>query len=308
LPSVSSPASAEEAAALLAEAGEAGTRVSIERAGGDLVLSTARLDRLLAHAWGDLTATAQAGLRLSELNAALAERGQTFALDPPGDPTLGACIAGNLSGPRRHRYGTARDLVLGATVVLADGTVASSGGTVVKNVAGYDLGKLLCGSRGTLGLIVRASLRLHPLPAVARTLVVELDGSEHARRLVRALGHSPLVPSAVDLLWPEALLVLFEGSERAVDEQLRAASALLGGGEGGDWEAVAVRQLSSRGRRLFAPGDLRPVLEGLPSAVVRPSAGVAYVPEPVEEALDEPVRRLNERVRHEFDPERILVA
>ena len=80
-----------------------------------------------------------------------------LALDPPGNPTVGACIAGNLSGPRRHRYGTARDLVLGVTVVLADGTIANSGGKVVKNVAGYDLGKLFCGSRGRFGLIARVA-------------------------------------------------------------------------------------------------------------------------------------------------------
>jgi len=116
-------------------------------------------ERLLEHAAGDLTATAEAGLRLSALQEAVARHGQMLALDPPGDPMLGAVVADNLSGPRRHRYGGPRDLLIGITVVLADGTIARAGGKVVKNVAGYDLGKLFCGSRGRFGLIARASLR-----------------------------------------------------------------------------------------------------------------------------------------------------
>src|SRR4029077_14665646 len=112
---------------------------------------------------------------LSSLRAALAPHGQRLSLDPPRDPTLGACLAAKRSGPLRHRFGAPRDLVLGVTLVLADGTVANAGGKVVKNVAGYDLGKLVCGSRGTLALIVRVSMRLHPLPAAARSVVVETD-------------------------------------------------------------------------------------------------------------------------------------
>ena len=143
---------------MIAGAAAAGQRVSIDREGGDVVLSLRRFDQVLEHEAGDLTCTVEAGLRLEDLNARLAEHGQMFSLDPPGNPTIGACIAGDLSGPRRHRYGTARDLLLGVTVVLGDGTIASSGGKVVKNVAGYDLGKLFCGSAGKLGFIARASL------------------------------------------------------------------------------------------------------------------------------------------------------
>ena len=134
-------------------------------------MSTRYLNRLLEHEAGDLTATVEAGMRLSALNERLAEHGQMLALDPPGDPTVGGAIAGDLFGPRAHRYGRARDLVLGVTVVLADGTVANAGGKVVKNVAGYDLAKLFCGSHGRLGLIARVSLRLHPRPEASRTLV-----------------------------------------------------------------------------------------------------------------------------------------
>ena len=155
---------------MLAAASREGGRL---RVGDDLRLDG--LARVLEHEAGDLTCTVEAGIRLSTLAAVLARAGQRLSLDPPGDPTIGACLAAALSGPRRHRFGTPRDLVLGVTLVLADGTVASSGGKVVKNVAGYDLGKLVCGSHGTLALIARVSLRLHPLPAAARTLTQTLE-------------------------------------------------------------------------------------------------------------------------------------
>src|SRR6266550_2362358 len=195
LSSVSEPATVAEAAELL----RGGGQVSVEREGGDVVLSTARLNRILEHEPGDLTAIVEAGLRLSELQAALEPRGQMLALDPPGDPTIGACLAGDLSGPRRHRYGAMRDLVLGVTLVLADGTVASSGGKVVKNVAGYDLGKLCSGSRGRLGLVARVALRLHPRPAAEATVVAETDD---AQGYWADLLRSGSTPSAVDFLPP----------------------------------------------------------------------------------------------------------
>src|SRR5688572_25846316 len=102
-PVVLEPETAAAAADLFAHAASSGQRVSIEREGGDVVLSTRRLDRILEHEAGDLTATVEAGVRLSELDARLATAGQMLALDPPGDPTVGACLAGDLSGPRRHR-------------------------------------------------------------------------------------------------------------------------------------------------------------------------------------------------------------
>ena len=165
MPSVSS---LEEASRALAAAYADGRRLRI----GD-GLTTAGLTRVLEHEEGDLTCTVEAGVRLSTLSEALARSGQRLSLDPPGDPTVGALLALNLSGPLRHRFGAPRDLVLGVTLVLADGTVANAGGKVVKNVAGYDLARLVCGSKGRLALIARASFRLHPLPKAARTLVVE---------------------------------------------------------------------------------------------------------------------------------------
>ena len=206
------PVTVEEAAGLLADAAAAGRRVRI---GEDL--STEGLDRVLEHEAGDLTCTVEAGIRLSALQETLSAAGQRLSLDPPGDPTIGACLARRLSGPLSHRFGTPRDLVLGVTLVLGDGTIASSGGKVVKNVAGYDLGKLVCGSEGRLALIARVSLRLHPLPAASGTLVVETDD---APAIVRALRRSQLHPSALDVVHPGRVAVLFEGSERAVAAQL----------------------------------------------------------------------------------------
>jgi glycolate oxidase FAD binding subunit len=308
LPHASEPGSVEEAAELLRRAAAEGRRVSIDRDGGDIVLSTRRLDGVLEHEAGDLTATVEAGILLSVLNDRLAEHGQMLALDPPGDPSVGACLAGNLFGPRRHRYGAPRDLVLGVTLVLGDGTVVHSGGKVVKNVAGYDLGKLFCGSHGSLGLIARASLRLHPLPAAARTVVAPAPTPEEAERLAQALHRSALVPSAVDLLWPGRLAALFEGNERAVAEQLQQACALLAGTEddGSVWEEVAERQAQSRGRISFAPGELAATLEGLDAAVVRAAAGVAYVRDPVPDPRPQALLSLNERIRAELDPVGVL--
>ena len=251
-------------------------------------------ERLLEHEPGDLTCVVEAGMRLSTLQEHLARHGQMLALDPPGDPTLGACLAANLSGPRRHRYGAPRDLVIGVTVVLTDGTLASSGGKVVKNVAGYDLGKLFCGSRGAFGWIQRAALRLHPRPAAQATVVVRFDTPQEGAGLAQAVLRSQLVPSALDILASRApgrhpggareargrCCLLFEGSERAVRAQVETALALVGGEEDASvWDEVAARQLAAGGRVAFDRLDA--FLAATPDAVVRVSALNAYVPEPV---------------------------
>jgi glycolate dehydrogenase FAD-binding subunit len=285
LPSVSEPASVTEAVEVLTS----GARVSIDRDGGDVVLSTGRLDRVLEHEPGDLTAIVEAGIRLSALQAALEPHGQRLALDPPGDPTIGACLAGDLSGPRRHRFGAMRDLVIGVTVVLPDGTIASSGGKVVKNVAGYDLGKLFSGSRGRLGLIARVALRLHTRPAAEATVVAE---SDDPRALWGELMRSPLLPSAVDFLPPRRLALLFEGGEAAVAQQVEASP-----GEPADasvWADSAA--LQARAGRPVA-------FEWQECLLARPGARVAYLAEP-------PAREwspLAERVRAAFDPDGVLV-
>jgi glycolate oxidase FAD binding subunit len=273
------------------------------RIGDDL--TTGGLDRILEHEAGDLTCTVEAGIRLSALQAALGVAGQRLALDPPGDPTIGACLAANLSGPLRHRFGAPRDLVLGVTLVLADGTIANAGGKVVKNVAGYDLGKLVCGSHGTLALIARVSLRLHPIPVAADSVVVETDDPA---AVAGALLSSPLQPSAIDVLHPGRVAVLFEGGRAGVDDQVRRAVSLVGGAAAGDdvWVESRTRQAVARGRVRFAPGALRETLADLDEAVVRASAGVAFVPH--ETAPDNSAAALEERIRAAFDPRRTLAA
>jgi len=302
LPSVSS---LEQASTALASAHAEGRRLRI---GDDL--SAGGLDRVLEHDPGDLTCTMEAGVRLSALRAALAEAGQRLSLDPPGDPTIGALLATNVSGPLRHRFGAPRDLVLGCTLVLADGTVASAGGKVVKNVAGYDLARLVCGSEGRLAFVARASFRLHPLPKASRTLVVETDDTAKvSARLLR----SQLAPSALDLLHPGRVIVLFEGSERAVSAQVDTARALVGGDETDTsvWDESRERQTASKGRVRFDPGDLPRILETLTDAVIRPSAGVAFT------AAESPsnsllqgsssgAELLAERIRQELDPHGVL--
>ncbi|HEX4034629.1 MAG TPA: FAD-binding protein [Solirubrobacteraceae bacterium] len=231
---------------------------------------------------GDLTVIAEAGLPLSSLREALAGHGQRLSLDPPGDPTLGECLLEDLSGPLRHRFGTMRDLILGVAVVLGDGLRAHSGGKVVKNVAGYDLGKLFCGSRGRFGSVERLALRLHPLPAASRTIVTG------AKRWGE-LHQSQLVPSAVDIAGGR-LHVLLEGSQRAVDAQ----AAALGGDQAdpeATWEELRTLQRSLRGRRRW----LGPSSEERDEApLVRPGPHVAYTDEAARETFSPLAERVAE--------------
>jgi glycolate oxidase FAD binding subunit len=219
-------------------------------------LPSASDTRILEHEPGDLTCIVEADLRLSDLQSALGAFGQRISLDPPGDPTLGECLLDDRSGPLRHRFGTMRDLVLGVTVRLPDGTRASSGGKVVKNVAGYDLGKLFCGSRGRLGGVERLALRLHPLPAAHQTVAV--DASDWPR-----LHRSGLAPSAVDVVGSR-MLVLFEGGLQAVQAQV----AELGGQEADGWDEVRELQAGLRRRIRWDGGE---------APLVRPGPGVAYL-------------------------------
>ena len=178
---VASPGSNDEAAALMRAAAEHDLAV-VPRGGGsrlgwgvppsrcDLLVDMTRMNAVTEHASGDLVARVQAGARMGDVAGVLATAGQEIALDVPSGATAGVVVASGLAGPRRLRYGSPRDLLIGITVVRADGTLARSGGKVVKNVAGYDLGKLFAGSAGTLGLITEVTFRLHPLPA-ARAFV-----------------------------------------------------------------------------------------------------------------------------------------
>jgi len=242
---VVAPENEQQLAAVLALAKESGLAV-IPRGGGtkldwgnppkraDLVLSTARLDRILEHVWADLTVTVEAGCTLQALQQTLAQHGQRLAFDTlwPERATIGGALSTNDSGVLRIRFGALRDLLIGITLVLPDGTVASSGGKVVKNVAGYDLPKLATGALGTLGVITRAVFRLHPLPRMATTVTCVTNQLLSAERLLAALLDSTLVYSALQIRIPSAnphelfVDVLFEGTEQGITAQIAQLQAL----------------------------------------------------------------------------------
>jgi glycolate oxidase FAD binding subunit len=164
-------------------------------------LSLTRLNQVIEHPWQDLTCTVQAGCTWATLQETLKKHGQFVALDPlwPERATVGGILATNDSGPLRHRYGSLRDLVIGMTIVLADGTIARSGGKVVKNVAGYDLCKLLTGSLGTLAIITEATFRLHPLPQHPQTFTVSAPQAAQLAPLMADIRASHLLTQALQL-------------------------------------------------------------------------------------------------------------
>lgn len=201
----------------------------------DLVIDMSRMSDVVEHAAGDLVARVQAGARMGDVQAALAGAGQEIALDVPGDATVGGVVASGLAGGRRLRYGTPRDLLIGITIVRADGIIAKSGGKVVKNVAGYDLGKLFAGSAGTLGLITEATFRLHPLPAARAYVTAGYAAVPAACDAVAAAANSPLVASAVELSRADPggriqVGVLLEGSPDGVAARSALMADLLGEG------------------------------------------------------------------------------
>jgi len=195
----------------------------------DLVLSTVRLIAGVDHCAGDLTAILPAGASLAHVNEVLGREGQWLPLDPPlsDRATIGGIVATNDSGPRRHRYGTARDLIIGIEMALVDGRTAKAGGRVVKNVAGYDLSRLLCGSFGTLAFIISATFKLAPLPAASRTVVATAGNAQRLGRLALALAAAQLTPSAVELDSPPSrMLIRFETTPDAAEQQAAAACDL----------------------------------------------------------------------------------
>src|SRR5689334_16383518 len=194
---VASPSSTAEVSALLREAAAAGLAVVPRGAGTglawgappsrcDLVVDLRSMDQVVEHEAGDLVARVQAGATIGQLAVAFGSAGQQLALDTPEEATVGGVVATGTAGPRRFRYGAPRDLLIGITVVRADGVVAHAGGKVVKNVAGYDLGKLFAGSQGTLGVITEAAFRLHPLPAAVAWVTAEFGPAERAGAVTAA--------------------------------------------------------------------------------------------------------------------------
>jgi len=243
---VAAPSSTTEVSALLRAAASFGLAVVPRGAGTglgwgspplacDLVVDMRVMNQVLEHAAGDLVARVQAGATIGQLASVLAAADQQLALDAPADATVGGVVATGTAGPRRFRYGAPRDLLIGLTVVRADGVIAHSGGKVVKNVAGYDLGKLFSGSQGTLGLITEATFRLHPRSAAVAWVTAEFEpaGRAGACAAVAAAAGSALVPSAVELDWPGGsqrplrVGVLLEGTASGVAERAKQMSELL---------------------------------------------------------------------------------
>jgi glycolate oxidase FAD binding subunit len=230
------PADEQQLAAVLRLATGAGLAV-IPRGGGtkiswgnpparaDIILSTSRLDKMIEHAWADLTVGVEAGCTILKLQSALAQHGQRLALDPlwPAQATIGGILSTNDSGSLRLRFGALRDLIIGVTLALPDGTLASSGGKVVKNVAGYDLPKLVTGALGTLAVITRAVFRLHPLPRNTKTLSICGCTLEDMQRFILSVQDSKLAHTALQARVAQdaepVVDILFEGTEAGIAAQ-----------------------------------------------------------------------------------------
>jgi glycolate oxidase FAD binding subunit len=284
----------------------------------DALLATRRLARVREHAPSDQIVAVEAGMTIAALQAHLAPHGQRLALDPPfpARATAGGVVAANAFGPRRTRYGTVRDLVIGITVIRADGVVARGGGKVVKNVAGFDLPRLFCGSLGTLGLVAEVVFRLHPLPEVSTTAVFDGLTAAQARALTVLALDARLDPVAAAALGDGTrfrLALRFEGfapGVRAAVDRLLALGAREGhvaarledADEAALWaEHDALRTAGDvRAKAAFAPaalegasGALRAVADALRggAVVLHPALGVAFVsgtlerPEAVERAV-----------------------
>jgi glycolate dehydrogenase FAD-binding subunit len=281
------PRSVEEAVDAVRESASEGNALSFVGGGTDLgwgpppsrldaVLRTGNLQRIIDYAPSDQVVVVEAGITLSALQKTLAGHGQQLAIDPPlpERATLGGIVAANAFGPRRAGYGSVRDLLIGVSFVRADGTLARGGGKVVKNVAGFDLPKLLTGSLGTLGLIVTATFRLHPLPEDSATVLVsDLDGPG-----VRALGSkiraAQLEPTSVVALATHGgrfeAAVLFEGFRAGVREQCQRFVSLLRADHPCEIsDAVSAQVFWDRHDVVRREGTLRAKMAALPTAIER---------------------------------------
>ena len=298
---VVAPADVGQLSRVLSAARAAGRSVVVRGAGTkqdwapppstvDVLLDAGRLSGVYRHEAGDLVATVGAGTPLREVAAVLARAGQRLSLTSGyPDATVGGVLATAEAGPLRLRYGTPRDLLIGARFVRADGVAAHSGGQVVKNVAGYDVGKLLCGSYGTLAVLTEATFRLHPLPPARAFVTRSVDAPTQLRDLIGDLLAGPQAPAAVEVDLPPAgrpadggragggeLVVLLEGTPSGVEARVDQVCRLLGGGalvhdEPPDWWGSYPFAGEGVGLKLSVP------VSELPAAVfaVREAAGSA---------------------------------
>jgi glycolate oxidase FAD binding subunit len=342
------PGSPEEAAQLLRSLGEAGRvvrpvggRTKLDWGGlgepPEVEIETGGMAQILEHNVGDLTAVLQPGVPLAEAQAAFGETGQMLALDPPlgrdGAATIGGMVATADSGPLRHRYGGVRDLILGISIVLSDGTLAKAGSKVIKNVAGYDLAKLFSGSYGTLGLIVSVTVRLHPKPVGTATAVGASDDPEQLAKAATLVAGLPLEADSLDAAWRDGsgrLLARFGGATAGDQAEATAAKLRDAGLDGVHtaedddelWDDLRAAQRRPDGASLKLSGrvtDLGPAIRATEAAggtlVSRAAHGLSWITldsadlvaraTGIREALDpRPVVLLDgpPELRSEFDP------
>ncbi|MDP9112649.1 MAG: FAD-binding oxidoreductase [Acidobacteriota bacterium] len=287
------PQSEEEAAEILRAANEDGASV-IPRGGGtksdwgnpprrtDVMLSTVNLNRVIEHAWADLTVTVEAGCTIAELQRTLAQHGQRLAVDPlwPEKATVGGVVSTNDTGALRLRYGGLRDLIIGVTLALADGTLARSGGKVVKNVAGYDLSKLVTGAFGTLAVITSATFRLHPLPKHVHAVTAAVPDLPAMQHLLNKILETQLVPAALQVrvgAGAPQIDVLFEGTEEGIYAQvdrLREMTPLI------ENDAEVFQRLDAGAKISVLPARIAETLEGLDGYAIVQATGIGWVQSP----------------------------
>lgn len=305
------PASAEDLASLLRDAAETGKTVELlgngskQRAGGaiaptSLRISTAALNQVLMYEPKDLTVSVGAGMPYLQFTEMLAKDGYMVPLDPPfaAQATLGGVIASNSSGPRRRLYGTARDVVIGMQFATTEGKLVQSGGMVVKNVAGLDMGKLMIGSLGTLAAIAVVNFKLMPLPQATRSFLFSFSDPSQAFVLRDRILQSVLQPVAIDLMSPEAsrecgrdgwlMAIATAGNAKVLDrykQEFAGADVLDGESEHAFWQSVQeypARFLDRQPegaivRHSFTLRDLKTAVVKLAGSVIaRAANGVCY--------------------------------
>ena len=264
---------------------------------------------LVNHVPEDMTATVQAGMKLSEFQDAIGKRGQWLPVDPPfsGSNTIGDVIENNLNGPQRLGFGTIRDWLIGLRFVMADGREVFNGGNVVKNVAGFDLCKLLAGSRGALGVVVEATFKLSPIPEKRSIRFIEIDNND-APAFIERIRKASLSPVVLDLFKidsePVRLAIGFCGAEADVEAQLDKLEGIADSTEGNLEYDATIRATASNARSM-PPANLPALISETNSEpwVIRAGNGILYSNEAPKR--HEPTA-LEQRVKETFDPKGIL--